>query len=253
MTDSLVHALASDTQILAFQSFEHAEELCLLGAEWIQKAGILLQISQRCVYTSLVLFRRYCTLCPPRAVDLNICVMACLYLGCKATETDVSSQDLCNIGIYLKEQFLNPEIEYQIHDLFSTEMYTTKGKINDMELEILRVIDFDTHTVIPHKLAIHYLQTLGLIHDERFTQCTWNLLNDSLHTLLCVSVLPFGIAVGCIALASRVLSRKLPQDWYQVFDSSEEDLELTKTSLESFYKTSDSLHDKTRPLFTASS
>ncbi|EPX74531.1 cyclin L family cyclin [Schizosaccharomyces octosporus yFS286] len=252
MADSLVHSLASNTQISAFQSFEHAEELCLLGAEWIQKAGILLQISQRCVYTSLILFRRYCTLCPPRAADLNVCSMACLSLGSKATETEVSSQDLCNIGIYLKEQFLNPESEYQIHDVFSTEMYTTKGKINDMELEILRVINFDTHTVIPHKLAIHYLQTLGLIHDKRFTQCTWNLLNDSLHTLLCISVFPFGIAVGCIALASRVLNRKLPQEWYLVFDGSEEDLEQTRASLEDFYKTSESLHNKIRFLFTAS-
>ncbi|EPY54103.1 cyclin L family cyclin [Schizosaccharomyces cryophilus OY26] len=253
MADSLVHALASDTQILAFQSFEHAEELCLLGAEWVQKAGILLQISQRCVYTALVLFRRYGTLCPPRAVDLNICVMACVSLGSKATETEVSSQDLCNVGIYLKEQFLNPGKDYQVHDLFSTEMYTTKGKINDMELEILRVIDFDTHTVIPHKLAIHYLQTLGLMNDKRLTQCTWSFLNDSLHTLLCVSVLPFGIAVGCIALACRVLNRKLPQGWYQVFDGSEEDIKITKNLLENFYKTSDSLHNKTRSLFTAPS
>ncbi|CAB36511.1 cyclin L family cyclin [Schizosaccharomyces pombe] len=253
MADSLVHSLASSSQLEAFDSFEYAEELCTLGSEWIQEAGVLLNLTQNCVIVCLILFRRYCTLYPPRVPDLDAIVMACVSIGSKTTETPASVQDICNVVVYLKERFKDTNFEargFIAHDLYSEEMYSSRNRLSNMELEVLRALNFDTHIVIPHKLAIHYLQTLQLIDNKKLLQITWNFLNDASRTRLCVLYPPFSLACGCIAMAARVIGMKLPKDWYRVFDTTKEEIDSLTSILENFYKTSAIAHKTLYLIFT---
>ncbi|EEB05947.1 cyclin L family cyclin [Schizosaccharomyces japonicus yFS275] len=254
MANSLVHVLATREQLAAFDEKEDAERVCLIGSHWIQVMGVLLELRQRVVGTSLVLFRRYCTLRRVNNLEVGMTALTCLLLGCKAAETAVSIKQLCTVGMYVcgMDKIEKKETDactaggtdatentssdpFVLPSLYDELLLRTTEELLRRELVVLEALNFELHVVLPHALGVQYLQTLGLVRDTQFVQTCWNLMNDALRTRLCVSLAPFCVAVGCVALAARIHHRKLPDEWYRVFDATVQDTADVEAALTAMY------------------
>ena len=94
------------------------------------------------------------------------------------------------------------------------------------EGKILQSIGFDTQVVLPHGLALTYMQALG-VSSATLAKRVLQHLNAGLLSpqMLYLTHQPNALAVGAIYLAARELGIKLvEQNWWEVFDVDREDL-----------------------------
>lgn len=94
------------------------------------------------------------------------------------------------------------------------------------ETIILRTLGFNTHVVIPHTIALTYLQTINTA-SSALGKRVFEHLNASLLSpqLLYVTHQPNALAVAAIYLAAREVGVKLAEDeWWEVFDVDREEL-----------------------------
>lgn len=101
------------------------------------------------------------------------------------------------------------------------------------ESTILRNLAYSTHVVLPHTLALTYLQTLSLLPPAPTEQSyalakrTISHLNSALLSpqLLYLTHQPNALAVAAIYLAAREVGVKLAEDqWWRVWDVEREEL-----------------------------
>lgn len=110
-----------------------------------------------------------------------------------------------------------------------------------METIILRTLGFNTHVVIPHTIALTYLQTMNTTGNA-FAKRVFEHLNASLLSpqLLYVTHQPNALAVASIYLAAREVGVKMPEEeWWEVFDVDREELGflvVAMNSMEGFSK-----------------
>lgn len=71
-----------------------------------------------------------------------------------------------------------------------------------------------------------YLQLLSFESNHKFTQMSWNFMNDSLRTDCFVRYQPETIACACIYLSARKLNIPLPRkpSWYELLGVEEDDI-----------------------------
>jgi len=106
------------------------------------------------------------------------------------------------------------EYERRKQDLFASEN------------EILAMTGFDTHVVLPHPMALTYLQALG-VSTDKVARRVLEHLNGALLSpqFLYVTHQPSALAVAAIYLAAREKDTKLVDgNWWEVFDVDREDL-----------------------------
>ncbi|KAL8713837.1 MAG: hypothetical protein Q9225_006679 [Loekoesia sp. 1 TL-2023] len=110
------------------------------------------------------------------------------------------------------------------------------------ETIVLRTLAFDIKIIVPHHLALTYLQTLGVIpttpssKSRALAARTLGYLNLALFSpqLLYVTNQPTALAVAAIYLASREAKVKLPSiEWWEIFDVDREDLGFLVVALRS--------------------
>ena len=127
-----------------------------------------------------------------------------------------------------------------LYTLSEGEYFTARQNLFNNESLILRSLSYTTHAVLPHSLALTYLQTLGLLpsapteksHD--LAAQTIALLNSALLSpqLLYLTHQPSALAVGAIYLAARQTSIKLADSqWWCAWDVGREELGFLVMSL----------------------
>lgn len=116
----------------------------------------------------------------------------------------------------------NPEHYYLSEGSYQTERQT----LMKMEAAILRVLGFQTRVVLPHSVALTYLQTLKA-STPAVSKRTFQHLNSALLSpqLLYLTHQPNALAVSAIYLAAREQELKLvDSEWWEVFDVDREEL-----------------------------
>lgn len=111
-----------------------------------------------------------------------------------------------------------------------------------IESILLRSISFITNVVLPHRLALTYLQTLGALpstpssDSSALATRTLAHLNTALLSpqLLYLTHQPAALAVASIYLAARETGVRLPRcEWWEVFDVDREELGFLVVGLKS--------------------
>ena len=101
------------------------------------------------------------------------------------------------------------------------------------EALVLRVLSFNTQVIIPHHLALTFLQTLGALptpataKSKALSARVVAHLNSALFSpqLLYLTHQPISLAVAAIYLAAKEVGVKLPtNEWWEVFDVDREEL-----------------------------
>lgn len=123
----------------------------------------------------------------------------------------------------------NPEAYY----LTEGDYHSARAVLLRTETILLRSLSFATNVVLPHRIALTYLQTLGVLPPTPTTQSkalaarTLAHLNTALLSpqLFYLTHQPSTLAVAAIYLAAREVEIKLPGcSWWEVFDVDREDL-----------------------------
>ena len=139
------------------------------------------------------------------------------------------------------------------------EYLSTRQKLLHYESLILRTLSYNTHVVLPHSLALTYLQTLGLLppaptkESHGLAAQTIALLNSALLSpqLLYLTHQPNALATAAIYLAARQTNTKLAEgQWWCVWDVGREELGFLVMSLGSLEGFVEQEHTywKNRPL-----
>ena len=110
---------------------------------------------------------------------------------------------------------------------------TARATLYRTEATILRTLSFITQVVVPHHLALTYLQTMGVLQvpqtDKSRTLAGRTIahLNTALFSpqLLYLTHQPTALAVAAIYLSAKEVGVKLPSnEWWEVFDVDREEL-----------------------------
>ncbi|KAB7497592.1 Cyclin-L1 [Armadillidium nasatum] len=139
-----------------------------------------------------------------------------------------------NVFNHMK-QFRNGEVFDPV--ILDRNYVALKNQVIRAETRLLKELGFCCHVKLPHKISIMYLRFLLADDNKKLVQSTWNFMNDSLRTDVCVRYSPETIACSCIWLAGRQLKIPLPENppWYHVFGVNLSDIEKIAASIMKLY------------------
>ena len=134
-----------------------------------------------------------------------------------------------------------PANESLYDDLTSEEGYhTRRSRCMRAEAILLRTLAYQIHAATPYTLCINYLQTLDAFHEPDQGRAIAARAFAHLNTMLLSPQLiyathqPTSLATAAIYLAAREIGLKLPeQAWWEVFDTSREELGFLVASITS--------------------
>ncbi|KAI5074819.1 hypothetical protein GOP47_0010780 [Adiantum capillus-veneris] len=228
---SFRHGVSADTE----------KSLRIYACEIIQEAGILLRLPQAVAATAQVLFHRFFCKQSFRDFDARSAAASCFWLSMKLEEVEGAS----NRGH--KPSQLNDVVHMFEHIRARREgthplpphapgFKIRKEQLLKLETRILVELGFVCHVEHPHKLMLGYLNCLQASKD--LIQESWNLVNDSLRTTLCVSYPSNVIACGIIYAAARLLSVALPENppWWALFDVTSDQIRSICAVLADLYR-----------------
>ncbi|KAL8938498.1 MAG: hypothetical protein Q9216_003858 [Gyalolechia sp. 2 TL-2023] len=212
------------------------------GLQITQAAGILLELSQDIVVQAMVLFTRF-YLGPEggsfRVNSAKDISAASIYMAAKLSADPQSPRAVCNVFAYLiskpvRKTFpIPPTDDPESYYLSEGAYHSARSVLLQTEIIILRTLGFDVKVIVPHHLALTYLQTLGVLPStpssvsRALAARTLGYLNLALFSpqLLYLTNQPTALAVAAIYLASREVGAKLPGiEWWEIFDVEREDL-----------------------------
>ncbi|KAL8839328.1 MAG: hypothetical protein Q9176_004509 [Flavoplaca citrina] len=240
------------------------------GLQITQAAGILLRLPQEIVVQAMVIFTRFYIGSEGGSFRVNGAKdvsAASVYIAAKLSADPRTTRSICNVYTYLtsgptRQAFPDPPAHDPESYLLSEGGYhSARALLLQTETIILRTLSFDTKVVIPHHLALTYLQTLGVLPSvpsstsRALASRTLGHLNLALFSpqLLYVTHQPVTLAVAAIYLAAREVGVKLPSgEWWEVFDVDREDLGFLVVALKScegwITAESEKWHDRSCPL-----
>ncbi|KAK2802689.1 hypothetical protein FQN49_008890 [Arthroderma sp. PD_2] len=219
------------------------------GVKLTQAAGVLLQLPQDVVAQAIVLFTRFWvgpeggSLAVHSAKDISA---AAIYMTAKLSFFPVSPRSVLNVYTYLLSStasplpFVNPdgaperpspETFYLSEGSYQIE----RQNLTKVESAILRTSSFHTRVVLPHTIALTYLQTLKVSSSSVATR-TFAHLNAALLSpqLLYLTHQPNALAVSAIYLAAREQGVKIvDSEWWEVFDVDREELGFLVVAMKS--------------------
>jgi len=223
-----------------------------------QSAGVLLRLPQEVIATSVIILQRYLisSVSTPTAADPLVASelaaesfpilasSASVYLAVKQSFYPLSPRSIVNVYALLTStqssplRFINPHasrIATSSEPPDSTAHYVSEGvyqarrrALFDAEARILASMAFNTKVVLPHTLAMTYLQALSAatvtLSERVLAHLNAALLNPQ---LLYLTHQPTALAVAAIYLAAREEGIALVDDevaWWEVFDTGREEL-----------------------------
>ncbi|TAQ84434.1 hypothetical protein B7494_g7240 [Chlorociboria aeruginascens] len=219
-----------------------------------QAAGILLRLPQDVTARANVLLYRYWVVDDLMEHEFSACTCfpiflgniadkiqdvsaAIVYLTAKISPCPRSLRSITNVYAYLlssSSQFSSPSTpprDPESYYLSESAYITQRTLILHIEGQILNALGFNTHSSLPHPLALTYLQFLDCFNDKvlgkRVAQKTIQYLNTALLSpqMLYLTHQPNALATASIYLAAREEGLKLPDtEWWEVFDCEREEL-----------------------------
>jgi hypothetical protein len=239
--ENLFNSLITSKQLASLRAIENEDDQSLRFAQCqlTSAAGILLRLAQEVIAHAIVLLQRFIVASRPEdreGFGPRTHSAAAIYLAAKISTTPVSARSVVNVYAYLTSnasslKFVNPGEIPSGPD--PAEYYVTEGtyekerqRLFVCESMILVGIGFDTRVVLPHGLALTYMQVLG-VSSKNLARRVFEHLNAGLLSpqLLYLTHQPNALAVGAIYLAARETGVKLVgQNWWEVFDVDREDL-----------------------------
>ncbi|KAI4142873.1 MAG: hypothetical protein L6R39_004788 [Caloplaca ligustica] len=255
-----VEQLSTSSSSLNGVPAELESSIRLAGLEITQTAGILLQLPQEIIVQAMVLFTRFYlgpeggsyrtnsakvglssltldnSVLTSRSKDVSA---ASLYMAAKLSANPQTPRSVCNVYAYLMSEPTRrafpkaPTNDPESYYLSEGNYHAFRAIVLQTEIIVLRTLSFDVKTVVPHHLALTYLQTLGVLPSPPSSKSrtlaarTLGYLNVALLSpqLLYVIFQPTALAVAAIYLASREAGVKLPStEWWEVYDVDREDL-----------------------------
>ncbi|KUL82035.1 hypothetical protein ZTR_10039 [Talaromyces verruculosus] len=259
--DSLSNVLATPAQLSSSSSSldgipsDLESSIRFAGALLTQAAGLLLRLPQDVITQAIVIFTRFWigpdggSFAIHSAKDVSA---ASLYLIAKLSFHPTSPRSVLNTYNYLLSKqasplwFVNPsgvegKPKPETYYLSEGGYQSQRMVLLKTETIILRTLGFNTHVVIPHTIALTYLQTINAA-SSALGKRVFEHLNASLLSpqLLYVTHQPNALAVAAIYLAAREVGVKLAEDeWWEVFDVDREELGflvVAMNSMEGFAK-----------------
>ncbi|KAB7499742.1 Cyclin-L2, partial [Armadillidium nasatum] len=184
--------------------------------------------------TGQVLFQRFYYSKSFVRCPVEITAMACITLAWKMEVGQMEIRNVINVFNHMK-QFRNGEVFDPV--ILDKNYVALKNQVIRAETRLLKELGFCCHVKLPHKISIMYLRFLLADDNKKLVQSTWNFMNDSLRTDVCVRYSPETIACSCIWLAGRQLKIPLPENppWYHVFGVNLSDIEKIAASIMKLY------------------
>lgn len=128
---------------------------------------------------------------------------------------------------------LNGKSDPESYYLSEGTYMTARTVLYQTEATILRTLSFVTQVIVPHHLALTFLQTIGVLQpsptdaSRALAARTVAHLNTALFSpqLVYLTHQPTALAVAAIYLAAKEAGVKLPTtEWWEVFDVDREEL-----------------------------
>jgi cyclin L len=243
----LTNPLVSAHQILNFKaSKQYSDADCFAQFRFVSALGILLRLPQEVIAQATTILQRFLT---AGSQDLrhsysseHHCAAA-IYLAAKQSASPVSPRSVVNVKTYLTSEAWprkHGESQARPHEASAKACYVSEGmyererqQLFICESMILAGIGFDTRVVLPHSLALTYIQVLGA-SSETLARAVLGALNAALLSpqFLYATHQPNALASAAIYLAAKENGVKLVnQNWWEVFDVDREDLGFLVFSL----------------------
>jgi len=236
--EDLVENLPKDNKM---RSLELNQDLfvALYGTELINKAGIMLELSQVVIATAQVLYHRFFRGIRLRKKSIEgyppfHVAMACVYLGTKVEEEKRRHRDVLNVFDRIRKRDGNKALS--VLDPYGKRYHRWKNGLLKLELIILCNLGYRLKFEHPHKFILNYINVLEA--DEKVAQKAWSYLNDSLRLPVVIDIKPEVLACSAIFLAARHLQVKLPDNppWHLLFDVTREEIERVSNVIIELYR-----------------
>jgi len=216
-------------------SVEEERDVRILGCDFIQASGLLLQLPQVAMATAQILFHRFYYAKSIVKHNYEHVVMAALFLAAKVEECPRRVRDVLNCFHHIKQ--VKEKRTIQCMDFNGTLYFKQKNEVIKAERRLLKELGFCVHVKYPHKIIIVILKLFEQIQNQELTQLAWNFMNDSLRTDLFMKFTPDQIGCACIWLAARQKKICLPKSphWYELFNIKTEEMETIATTILELY------------------
>lgn len=194
-----------------------------VGCNLIQTAGKLLRLPQVAMATACVLYQRFFYSKSFVRYNFEHAAVSCVILASKIEESPRRPRDVISVFTHIQQVRQGKPIKPVMLD---QKYIRLKNDIIKAERRVLKELGFCVHIKHPHKLIVMYLQLLSYENNQKFTQMSWNFMNDSLRTDCFVRFQPETIACACIYLSARKLNIPLPKkpSWYELLNVEEDDI-----------------------------
>ncbi|KAK5954693.1 hypothetical protein OHC33_004417 [Knufia fluminis] len=264
---AISNPLVTSKQLLEFREHQQPQaeaDVALFKISLLtQAAGVLLRLPQEIIATSIVILQRYLTSTFNPSSDLKLAnanitpdsaptraSSAALYLTAKQSFYPLSPRSIINVYALLTSPttsplpFINPSASAtnlssstqppnpQPHHITEGTHQSRRQILFTTEKSILAALAFDTKVVLPHTLALTYLQSLSATastSNPDLAERVLARLNAALLSpqLLYLTHQPNALAVAAIYLAAREVGVALVDNgvaWWEVFDVGREEL-----------------------------
>jgi len=199
-------------------------------SRFIAECGHKLKAKVMTVATAQTIFHRFCKAsADPSHYDPYLISASCLYLAGKLEDNDHQKlRDIINVVYTTLHRDKEPLP-------LDNEYYNMREAIVQAELQILRMIRFQTRTDHPHRYLLHYLKSLRDWMPEEtwdkfpLAKTSWALLQDAFHDqAIVLETDPSELSLACIQLALQTYGVQVPMtsesppniSWFMVFNST---------------------------------
>ena len=232
-------ALLSCPSIEKGMEFEEVERLSAKSADFIQRAGMDLRLPQMTIATALIFFHRHFTVKSFASTDHFTLAIAACFLAGKVEDTPKKLRDTVMTMQKLRLRAENPTADPKLWPPPSSsgkkpeetaEYLRVKKDVLQMELELMKTLNFDLNVEHSYKYVLTYAKQLSA--DRDLAQVAWNFCNDSLRTRLCVQYRAKPLAAGAIYLAAKFLKPKYDHLLQDKFDGIHADAGSRQADME---------------------
>ncbi|KAK9909354.1 hypothetical protein WJX75_000933 [Coccomyxa subellipsoidea] len=204
---------------LTYDQIEEVKVFIVLYLEDVAKNSQNL-IRQRVAAAACMYFRRFYLKEEFCDYDPRFVGPACLFLACKAEESQVQAK-------VLFQMLRKVSTTGKYHALPLPD----SAQLLDLEMAVLESLEFNLIVYSPYRDLVIFLEDAQMTD---LAECAWAVLNDSYRTQLGLLHSPYMMAIACMHVASMVLGRSI-QKWLESLTCDmDEVLEIAQELLRCF-------------------
>eukprot|EP00899_Mesostigma_viride_P020587 jgi/Mesvir1/2852/Mv13939-RA.1 len=215
----------------------------------IQETGMRLKVPQVTIATAVVFCHRFYARQSLMRYDRFDMAATCLFLAGKVEETPKTFRDV--IMASWETKYRNDPAKASQMKENKEEFEKLKDIILSNERILLQTLGFDLNITHPYKFVLEKVRAClkkpggsseaAQESSSKLAQASWNFVNDSLRTSLCLMFNPYEIAMGAIYLALKFLKIRLPslRTWAETARVNPQRLDEVGKLMLDLYETTD--------------